>query len=192
MWTANLYGTYRNKKFCDIFPSVDTFVDEFAASPFGNAITDTNRRLLYYMLYANYGNSPISNADENQFKYRVWSTIFMYGPTWEKRLEIQSKLRNLSEDELLRGGKAIYNHAFNPGTGPSTASLEELDYINDQNTTNYKKSKLEAYSILLELLKTDVSRDFINKFKPLFLKVVSPEEPLLYPDIILDEGEYIV
>lgn len=179
---SNLYGNYRQRTFSEIFPNVDKFVDEFMASPFSSAINDHSRRILYYMLYANYGNSPISNSDENQFKYRVWSTIFMYGPTWEKRLEIQDKLRKLSEDELMRGGKAIYNHAFNPGTEPTTGSLEELDYINDQNTTNYKKSKLEGYAILMELLKTDVSRDFINKFKSLFLKFVQPEYPLWYVD----------
>lgn len=179
---SRLYGSYRQRTFSEIFPSVDKFIDEFMASPFSSAINDSSRRILYYMLYANYGNSPISNSDENQFKYRVWSTIYMYGPTWEKRLEIQDKLRKLSEDELLKGGKAIYNHAFNPGTAPTTSDLEELDYINDQNTTNYKKSKLEGYAILMELLKTDVSRDFINKFKPMFLKFVQPEYPLWYVD----------
>lgn len=180
MLHSDLYGSYRQRTFAEIFPDVDSFVDEFVASPFGNAITDTNRRLLYYMLYANYGNSPISNADENQFRYRVWSTIFMYGPAWEKRLEVQDKLRKLSEDELLKGGKAIYNHAFNPNNSPSTQALEELDYINDQNTTNYKKSKLEGYGALLTLLETDVTKEFIDKFRPLFLKFVTPEYPLYY------------
>jgi hypothetical protein len=78
----------------------------------------------------------------------MFSVIFQYGPTWEKKLDIQEKLRDLTEAEILAGAKAIYNHAFNPETTPSTASLEELNYINDQNITNYKKSKLEAYSIL--------------------------------------------
>lgn len=179
---SKLYGSYRQRTFAEIFPSVDIFIDEFVASPFSSAINDSSRRILYYMLYANYGNSPISNSDENQFKYRVWSTIFMYGPTWEKRLEVQDKLRKLSDDELLKGGKAIYNHAFNPGTEPTTGSLEELDYINDQNTTNYKKSKLEGYGALITLLETDVSKEFIDKFKPMFLKFVQPEYPLWYVD----------
>ena len=34
---------------------------------------------------------------------------------------------------------------MNPGTEPSTGSLEELTSINAQNTTGYKKSKLDAY-----------------------------------------------
>ena len=34
---------------------------------------------------------------------------------------------------------------MNPGTEPSTGSLEELTSISAQNTTGYKKSKLDAY-----------------------------------------------
>lgn len=179
MMHSDLYGSYRQRKFTEIFPNVEVFMEEFAESPLSQ--TDfTEIGALYYLLYANFGNSPISNSDENQFKYRLWSTIFMYGPTWQKRLDLQKKLRALSENEILAGGKAIYNHAYNPNNSPSTQTLEELDYINDQNTTNYKKSKMEGYSILLSLLETDVTKEFIDKFRPLFLKFVTPEYPLYY------------
>jgi hypothetical protein len=104
----------------------------------------------------------------------------MYGPSWAKRLDIQDKLRKLTEEELLTGGRAIHNHAYNDGSQPTTASLEALDYINDQNTTNYKKSKMEGYEMLATLIETDVSKEFIDKFRPLFLKFVSPEVPLWY------------
>lgn len=97
------------------------------------------------MLYARYGNSSIANEDVNQFKYKVFSIIFQYGPTWEKRLDIQSKLRNLSDADILAGQKAVYNNALNPGTAPGTSSPEELTYINAQNTTSLKKSKMDAY-----------------------------------------------
>ena len=43
--------------------------------------TDANATTLYYLLYARYGNSHIVNTDENQFTYKLFSTIFMYGPT---------------------------------------------------------------------------------------------------------------
>ena len=60
-------------------------------------------------------------------------------------MDIQNKIRNLTEDEIRIGTKAIYNQAVNPGTEPSTGSLEELTSISAQNTTGYKKSKLDAY-----------------------------------------------
>lgn len=104
----------------------------------------------------------------------------MYGPTWEKRLDVQEKVRALSEDELREGGKSIYNTALNPSTEPSTSSLEELQTINTQNTANRKRSKLDAYSTLVALLETDVTAYFLDRFRELFLKVVAPELPLWY------------
>lgn len=89
-------------------------------------------------------------------------------------------MRALSDDELITGAKTIYNHAFNPNTVPSTAETEELRYINDQNTSHHKRSKLDGYSLLLELLDADVTGDFIAKFAKLFKQFVSPEEHYLY------------
>ena len=172
------YGSFRTRTFADIFPSVTDFSDEYDELPFDDNVEELST--IYYLLYARYGNSHIAYSDENQFKYSLFSLIFMYGPTWEKRLDIQSKLRGISDEELLVGGKAIYNHSFNPGSAPSTSTLEEILTINDQNTTNYKKSKMEAYSMLLDLLETDVTEEFINKFKKLFITVLAPDYPLLY------------
>ena len=104
----------------------------------------------------------------------------MYGPTWEKRLEIQKELRNLNIEELQKSATAIYNHSYNPSTEPSTQTLEELRTINDQNVTKHKRSKTDAYALLLSLLETDVTEEFLSKFKKLFIQVVSPELPLWY------------
>jgi len=136
--------------------------------------------VLYYLLYAKYGNSHIAYTDENQFRFAVAATIWQYAPTWWKKVEIQKELRGLREEDLLLGGKAIYNHSYNPSTAPSTSTLEELLTINDQNTTNYKKSKMEGFANLLSLLETDVSAEFIDKFKKLFITITAPDYPLLY------------
>ena len=99
---------------------------------------------------------------------------------WEKRLDIQDKLRAIPELDLLSASKIIYNHAYNPGTEPTTATLEELEAINEQNTTNYKRSKLDAYGTLIDLLETDVTSSFLDKFKRLFIVVVEPQKSLYY------------
>lgn len=175
-----LYGTYRNMTFCDIFPDYNSFSQEYEASPLKNMGDSVEQ--LYYLLYARYGNSPIANADVNQFKYRLFGIMFSYGPTWEKKLDIQRRVRELSIEELEIGSKAIYNKAFNPGTEPSSQSLEELRYINEQTTTGCKKSKAESLAIQYGLLETTVTEQFLNRFKQLFLTFVSPELPLLYGD----------
>lgn len=173
------YGNYRTRQFKQIFPDTDTFVSEVRASDL-SILEEKDLNIIYALLYARYGNSTIASDDENQFKYAVYSTIFMYGPTWAKRLEVQEVLRNMSIEELQLGGKAIYNTALNPGSTPSTQSTQELTYINQQNTTNYRKSKLEAYSLLVSLLETDITKAFIDKFSKLFITIVQPDYPLYY------------
>ena len=180
----SLYGSFRTRTFSQIWDNVDSFLADWKACGLyvSGLVTDANIKVLYYLLYAKYGNSHIASSDENRFKYNLFSIIFQAGPSWEKRLSIQSSLRALTDEQLLTGTKAIYNHAYNPSTEPSTDTPTELSYINEQNVTHHKKGVLDAYQILWDLVKFDVTEEFINKFKRLFLTIVMPEAPLLYEE----------
>lgn len=177
---GSVYGNYRTRKFREVFESDTAFLDAYTNSGIPKVLTDENLKILYLLLFARYGNSSVASSDEQQFKYKVYSVIYMYGPAWQKRIELQNKLIELSDDEIVKGSTAIYNSASNPGQMPTTQTLEELNYINEQNTTKYKKSKLEGYATLYSIIRTDVTEEFIRKFKKLFIKVVEPQEPLWY------------
>lgn len=175
----NLVQTTNRMTFTDVWQEVSDFTTEYKESPFYDTtnfnISDGSINLTFYLLYNRYGNSTIVNDDLNQFKFKLFGTIMQYGPTWEQKVKIQAKLRSLGLDdtsEIYKGSKAIYNHAFNPETAPATGDLEEINYINDQNTTNYKKSKLEGLAILAESLKEDVTSTYIDKFRKLFKQVL--------------------
>ena len=181
MSNVEMKPQYSTVLFTNVWASVNDFLNDYQNIGIPVSIkVDTSASTLYYLLYARYGNNPIANQDITQFKYKLFSLVFQYGPTWEKRLDIQAKLRAISDDDLLKGSKPIYNTALNPSTAPSTSSLDELTYINSQNTTNYKKSKMDAYAQLWDLLDTDVTGDFLNKFKVCFKQFIRPENPLLY------------
>lgn len=175
-----LYGNYRNRSFSDIWPSAAMFIVDYNMAGIPATISETSATTLYYLLYARYGNSTISSYDETQFKYKVFTLIFMYGPTWEKRLEIQKDIRETDLEEFLKGSAAIYNHAQNPSTAPSTHTTEELPYIDSQNVQKYRRSRAEAYTNLMALLETDVTAYFLDRFKNLFLAIVEPEAPLWF------------
>lgn len=176
----SLYGNYRTRKFTDIYDNVDAFLADYSDNGLPMLVDTTNMTTLFYLLYARYGNSTIASSDENQFKYKLFSLVFQYGPTWAKRLEIQDKVRNLTEDELRESAKALYNHSYNPSTLPSTDTVDELLTINEQNVTKHRRSKTDAYALLNDLLETDVTEEFISKFKKLFITIVEPELPLWY------------
>lgn len=185
--STTIIPMYSTKKFTEIYETVNDFIYDYNNIGLPKIISVENCSTLYYLLYAKYGNSPIANYDENQFKFKLFGVIWQFGPTWEKRLEIQAKIRGLSDTELLKGAKAIYNHAFNPGEiasegASTTTSQPELQYVNDQNVTNYTKSKMDAYMQQWDLLSTDVTNEFLNRFDGLFKKFVMPGTYLFEED----------
>ena len=176
---------YSTKTFAQVYPEYNDFLSDYTqlinlVSGGITPLKSDNIQATYYLLYARYGNTPIVNYDETQWKMKVMATIATYGPVWERKKAIQVSLRNLSEAELLQGAKQIYNHAYNPSTEPSTQELEELTHINDQNVTNSKKSKMEAYSILWANLHVDATDEYLNKFKNCFSRFVGDQYPIIY------------
>lgn len=182
IFNKSYYGTYEQLSFSDVFESDDNFLDMWKDSAFyeQDLLSDAVIKKICVLLYGRYGNEVVASSDTNRFISRVFSIIWQYGPSWNKRVEIQKKLRALTDAEIATGTQAVYNEALNPQMTPGTDTLASLEYINSQRTTNYKKSKMDGYTQLLQLIDTDVTEEFLSKFKPLFLKVVSPQRPLLY------------
>lgn len=181
---------YNRQIFSDIFPDVESFKkclsDEFDGYA-KSALTDDNKTVLYWLLFARYGNNPITNNTVNQFKAKMVSIVFSKGPSWEKNLDIQSKIRSLSDEELRKGAVNIYNQALHPETSPGTGTTEELDYINQQNVNKHKRSAMDAYSFLMDLIKTDVTEVFIKAFSGLFSRFVGPMRVDIYENDLPEE-----
>ena len=177
---ASLYGNYRTRTFSDIFESAEKFKNAYDETVFAAATEQLDISLIFYLLYARYGNSSIANSDENQFRYKLFSYIFQYAPTWQKELSIQKAVRALNIDEVRIGNTNIVNNASNPSGTPTTQALNELPYINAQNVSKTVRSEADGYALLLSLLKEDVTEKFVDRFRNLFLTIVAPERPLWY------------
>ena len=135
---------------------------------------------LYYLLWARYASSHIRSDYPQQWKMKLMMTVFEYGPTWSKRLEIQEKVRNMSDDEIQKGTIMTYNTAMNPDGAPTTETWETLKGINSQNKNLYQRGKLDSYAYIDQILKTDVTREFVEKFKKFFDIMASPGMKLEY------------
>ena len=189
-YSGSLYGTYRTKKFSDTWKNVDEFLEDYQHIGIPQTIpitasdnTEASATTLFYLLYARYGNETWGPDDPERRKWNLFSIIWQYGPSWQKDLEIQRKLRSLSDDELQSGSFQVSNVADNPSTDPSTDSSELLKFVKAQQTNRFKKGKLEAYALLDSMLKKDVTESFLGKFKKLFKTIVEPEDLLLYENI---------
>ena len=309
---SEMLPQYDTELFTEVWEDVQKFLYDYQNVGIPATISTANATTLYYLLYARYGNTPIANYDQTQWKYKMFSIIFQYGPTWEKRLSIQDTLRGLQISDLVDNGsfhelfshsasetssktgsdnntrtlnttekntgtsavantgtdttdstgtqgvvhtgtvgttgetEDIKNHAYNPSTSPAQNAYSPLSYINEQHatkndanstvtnnltdtttnnlqnqtthnttstttndlsradtgtikddrtitdsanaentsqnetTTVMTAGKLKAYEKLLELLETDVTGEFINKFKVCFKQFVMPERTFIY------------
>ena len=309
---SEMLPQYDTELFTEVWEDVQKFLYDYQNVGIPTTISTANATTLYYLLYARYGNTPIANYDQTQWKYKMFSIIFQYGPTWEKRLGIQTTLRGLQVSDLVDNGsfhelfshsasetssktgsdnntrtlnttetntgtasvantgtdttastgtqsvshtgtvgttgetEDIKNHAYNPSTSPAQNAYSPLSYINEQHatkndanstvtnnltdattndlqnqtihnttstttndlsradtgtitdarsvsdtaeanntsqnetTTVMTAGKLKAYEKLLELLETDVTGEFINKFKVCFKQFVMPERRMIY------------
>ena len=158
------YGNFRNYRFSDLYPNLDAFLNGYKDS-FGDFIslgynnveipkklTEENIKTLYYLLYGQYGGSTIVGDDTFQWGYQLWSIVFMYGPTWEKRLKIQDEIRAMTIDEAIKGSVSINNQSLNPSEAPVADSDDILKTINQQTVNKFNKSKVEGYQYLIDLL----------------------------------------
>lgn len=186
----SMYGYYRTRTFGQIFPDSTTFEDFYEncgipATLYPGTVkvegVDTPTEYknydiesIYALLCSEYFGAHINFASEDWFKLKLMQTIFSYGSTWQREMVLQDNLKNLSDENLLKGAKAIYNHASHPSQAPDTQYLEDLPYIDDQNTTNWKKEPLRAYSEVLSVLNDRLTKEFILKFKKLFIKFIYP------------------
>lgn len=183
------FGNYYSVTFGDLFPSPEDFIKDYEDSLLSkgkNTVSDDALTQLYYILWARYGNSHFNSLNNENIKGSIFSLIYMYGPTWERRIELQEKIRKLTDEEIITGNSAVHTHADDPGTLAKTP--DDITYIDSKNTTTYKKGKIEGLALAQELLSTDVTKEFINKFQYLFIRVALPYAPLYY-ETEIEEGD---
>ena len=156
MSNTSMKPMYDTNLFCEIWDSSDKFLADYnnTGTEFTNQVPTTisqeNALMTYLLLFSRYGNNPIANYDVTQFKNKIFTIIWQYGPAWEKRLSMQEDIRNLTLQEITQGTKTdwssegtqsqnnsgtdttINNHAYNPSTAPTTQTTNELDYIDQQ------------------------------------------------------------
>ena len=171
---------YDTKILSDIWSDADAFLAEYTSYESGinfiNKITDAYVKLTWQLVCSKYANTPIRSNSETQFKLSFFGIMCSESPTWVRRLEIQKSLRELTADDLQTGDIQIANSASNPDEEPTTQTLDELTYVNHQNTQKHKRSKLTALALLDGLLQNDLCESYVRKFSVLFKRVYVPAE----------------
>lgn len=180
----SMFDSYITRTLGDIFPNVSDFKQAYNDLNYpSNSLIIDNLDTIYNLLMGDYMSSHIKSSSEDQFKLRFFSLIFRLAPTTFRKAEIQQKLQALTDDEMMIDGLSINNHANNPSTQPSTSSIEELTYIDNQTTARALSGKTRAYYQNALALEKDPYESFIKAFKPLFVSFGS-STTYLYKDIL--------
>lgn len=179
-YNGSVFGAYNTLKFSDVWDSPQAFTNELAASGLDFDARLTQRfPTLFLLLYSRYGNSHFANMDLAQSKYKVFATIWQWGPAWAKKLELQQMVRDLSEEELSTGNITLGNTTLNTNetVADPTAMLSRL---NDQHAQITKRGKIEQINSVIMLIENDVTEQFLDKFKPIFAACTTPSDLLVY------------
>lgn len=192
MSNNSYFQSFDNITFSDLWSTSEDFIQAYKDTGLpqtyvnsdgtnGTYVDDETLNLIWLLMVGRFADSTIKPYNTyGAFQIRFMSRVWQHAPAWKKELDIQNKLRSMSLDEgspIYEGSKAIYNTALNPGTQPTQ---EELNYINSQNTTKYKKSKLEGLAILTDLMKKDVTEEFLRRFDDFFKTIIYSGRTLLY------------
>lgn len=174
------------KTFLDIFPTYDYFTSSLADFPFfsPDEITDDYKTKTYYLLVSRYGDTPVTGySDEPRWKLRLFQVYAEYAPEWQTKSELQKTIRSMEISSFADAGKVVNNVALNPNTEPSTDSLDELTYINQQNVARKKLSESEAISRKRSMLEDGLDDEYLDHFKKLFSPFLLKDVPLwVYTD----------
>lgn len=169
------------------FPNAETFTAATGYIDEGGTITTSSTGIipiltkdeteqLYYLLAGKYWTSRIKYSTGRLCYGTICTIIRTYGLQWKKEKEILNKLMQLTYEEIRTGDTRINNNAENPSIEPTTETLDELTYIDNQNVTREKLSAMNSLGIYREMIKEDKDEWFINKFKVLFMKFPTIEE----------------
>lgn len=180
-----MFKGYNTRTFQEIFEEYEDFKDFYDNCGIETTIREeditgkmNSLKNLYYLLLARYANSPIASFDEVRFKLQTMSIIFQYGATWQKRVDLQKEIREKTVEEMASTVQ-IYNQALNPETAHATTSEEGIEFTNNQTVTHNKRNALDAYMQYDALIKSDVTGEFLDRFKVLF-NTMPPTKPILY------------
>ena len=133
MINVDMLPQYDTKLMTDVWSKAPDFVADYQNIGIPTTISVQNATTLYYLLYARYGNTPIANYDEEQWKYKIFSVIFQYGPTWEKRLDIQNTLRGLQISDLIDNGS--FHELFSHSASETSSKTGSDNNTRTLNTT---------------------------------------------------------
>lgn len=196
----NYFNNPISKRFIDAFPKfkadegeeVNYFWEAWQQSPFFKSTTDFTEedlKEIYNHLMANYYNWHFIYLDDLGITLNVFHIIEEYYPNVKERLNLAEQIRNLSLEEFEKSGISINSQGANPKIATEMDAL--IDLVDNQTANFQLKSKEQTLRAKFMSLYDGIMDEFIERFRPLFVKLYTGVNSYIYrnPDPDVDEDE---
>lgn len=186
IYSDQFYDSYYGAPtFTEVWENYEDFLSDIEGPfTFFDVLSPEDYQIIYYLLYAKYGDRETLQDDLTRWKTKLFSIIYQYGPAWKKEVNIQKSLLELTDTEIQQGSKQIYNRSQAPGEVIDVTNDALIDTVNEQNTSTNQRGKLEGYSALLSLIDTDITNKFIKRFDYLFNPILMNGNITTYKNLI--------
>ena len=183
------------KRFIDAFPKfkdedgVKTyFWETWQASPFYDAsIPESDLEDVYNHLLAQFYNWHYVYMDDLGIALNTMHIIHDYYPNVKQRLALLSQLRSMTVDDFAKSGIQIDSQGQNPKI--ATEMDELIDLVDTQNASFQIRSQEGAIRAKFASLVDGIFDEFVDRFKPLFVKLYSGVNNYIYSNNLEEEDE---
>ena len=191
----NYFNSPITKRFIDAFPKFKAdegedkvyFWEGWQQSPFFDfRLQEEDLSKIYYHLRAKYYNWHFIYMDDLGISDNIYHIIEDYYPNVKERLELISQLRNMTIEDFKASGTFVDSSGMNPKI--PKAMNELIDLVDSQTASFQLKSQEQALKAKFMSLYDGVMEEFIDRFKPLFVKLYSGVNDYIYQNPI-EEGE---
>lgn len=188
----NYFNEPIRKRFIDAFPLfkrikeddvTNYFWETWENSPFFTEdLTEEDLRKIYFHLLAKYYNWHYIYADDLGISLNTMHIIEEFYPNCKERLNLVEQMRSLTLDEFKKSGIHIDSSGANPKT--KTEMNELIDLVDSQQASFQLKSTEQTLKAKFMALYDGVMDQFVDRFKPLFVKLYSGVNSYIYENPI--------
>lgn len=174
---------HRTNIFKNIFPDYESFRNWYISTPLSDNGEDAPSEKTFTLIAYEYNGSHANMSDED-FKQHFAIDLYTFYKEFEETTKSIINLMNLTDEEISQADSMITNIANIPETESST-NVEEVDFISQQQKIINKKGALQVRKEQLSSKRAFTVRSFLNKFRHLFITILSSA----YTDVYVEKEE---
>lgn len=163
---------HNTELFKNIFPTYEDFESWYLATPLSDSGTDVPNKKTFTLIAYEFNDSRVCMSVES-FKEHFAIDVYTFYKEFEETTKGIIELMALTDSEISTADSLITNIANVPETSNST-NLETLDYISQHQKMINKKGALQIKREQLTSKRAFTVRTFLNRFRHLFVRILSP------------------